>query len=75
VTDRGKLVAYLVPADRPTSVFEQLVATGQVQRATKLVKPEPETAAMAAFVDGRTDFVASALLAIEARPRPWRHLP
>jgi prevent-host-death family protein len=34
VTDRGKLVAYLVPADKPTSVFEQLVAAGQVERAT-----------------------------------------
>ena len=34
VTDRGELVAYLVPADKPTSVFEQLVASGQVQRAT-----------------------------------------
>jgi prevent-host-death family protein len=35
VTDRGKLVAYLVPAEEPRSVFEQLVASGQVQRATK----------------------------------------
>ncbi|MBL8924677.1 MAG: type II toxin-antitoxin system prevent-host-death family antitoxin [Pseudonocardia sp.] len=34
VTDRGKLVAYLVPADEPRSVFEQLVAAGKVQRAT-----------------------------------------
>jgi len=34
VTDRGKLVAYLVPAEEPESVFEQLVAAGQVQRAT-----------------------------------------
>jgi prevent-host-death family protein len=32
VTDRGKLVASLVPADK--SVFEQLVAAGQVERAT-----------------------------------------
>jgi prevent-host-death family protein len=35
VTDRGKLVAYLVPAEEPRSVFEQLVAAGQVQRATR----------------------------------------
>jgi len=35
VTDRGKLVAYLVPAEEPTSVFEQLVAAGQVLRATR----------------------------------------
>jgi prevent-host-death family protein len=35
VTDRGRLVAYLVPAEQPTSVFEQLVAAGQVQRATR----------------------------------------
>lgn len=34
VTDRGKLVAYLVPADEPRSVFEQLVAAGKVRRAT-----------------------------------------
>ena len=35
VTDRSRLVAYLVPAEQPTSVFEQLVAVGQVQRATR----------------------------------------
>jgi prevent-host-death family protein len=35
VTDRGKLVAYLVPAEQPTSVFGQLVAAGQVRRATR----------------------------------------
>jgi len=34
VTDRGKLVAYLVPADEPRSVFEQLVAAGKVRQAT-----------------------------------------
>lgn len=33
VTKRGKLVAYLIPAKAPTSVFEQLVAAGQVRRA------------------------------------------
>ena len=35
VTDRGELVAYLVPAEKPTSVFQQLVAAGQVTRATR----------------------------------------
>jgi len=34
VTDRGKLVAYLVPAEEPRSVFEQMVAAGQVRSAT-----------------------------------------
>jgi prevent-host-death family protein len=34
VTERGKLVAYLVPAEEPRSVFEQMVAAGQVHRAT-----------------------------------------
>ncbi len=34
VTERGKLVAYLVPAEEPRSVFDQLVAAGQVQLAT-----------------------------------------
>ena len=34
VTDRGKLVAYLVPAEEPTTSFERLVAAGQVRRAT-----------------------------------------
>ena len=34
VTDRGKLVAYLVPAEEPRSVFQQMVAAGQVRRAT-----------------------------------------
>jgi prevent-host-death family protein len=33
VTKRGKLVAYLVPAEEPTSTFERLVAAGQVRRA------------------------------------------
>ena len=35
VTDRGELVAYLVPAEKATSVFQQLVAAGQVTRATR----------------------------------------
>ncbi len=34
VTERGKLVAYLVPAEQPRSVFEQMVAAGQVRQAT-----------------------------------------
>ena len=34
VTDRGKLVAYLVPAEEPTSEFQRLVAAGQVTPAT-----------------------------------------
>ena len=34
VTDRGELVAYLVPAEEPASVFQQLVAAGRVRRAT-----------------------------------------
>jgi prevent-host-death family protein len=33
VTERGELVAYLVPAQAPTSMFERLVAAGQVQPA------------------------------------------
>ena len=33
VTKRGKLVAYLVPADQPRSMYEQLVAAGQVRPA------------------------------------------
>jgi prevent-host-death family protein len=33
VTERGKLVAYLVPAEEPTTTFERLVAAGQVRRA------------------------------------------
>jgi predicted nucleic acid-binding protein len=41
----------------------------------KLVKPEPETAAFEAFVDGRADFVASARLAVEARRGALRRAP
>lgn len=32
VTERGKLVAYLVPAEVPTSTFQRMVAAGQVRR-------------------------------------------
>lgn len=34
VTDRGKLVAYLVPAEEPSSPLARLEAAGQVRRAT-----------------------------------------
>lgn len=34
VTERGKLVAYLVPAEEPRSTFQRMVAAGQVQFAT-----------------------------------------
>lgn len=34
VTDRGKLVAYLVPAEQPQSTFQRMVAAGQVRLAT-----------------------------------------
>ncbi|MHA6626796.1 type II toxin-antitoxin system Phd/YefM family antitoxin [Pseudonocardia sichuanensis] len=33
VTERGKLVAYLVPAEEPTSAYDRLVAAGQVRPA------------------------------------------
>jgi prevent-host-death family protein len=33
VTDRGKLVAYLVPAEESGSVYERLVAAGRVRPA------------------------------------------
>ena len=33
VTDRGELVAYLVPAEEPGSVYERLVAAGRVRPA------------------------------------------
>ena len=32
VTDRGKLVAYLVPAEEPTSMLDRLEAAGHVRR-------------------------------------------
>jgi prevent-host-death family protein len=45
VTERGKLVAYLVPAEEPRSVFEQMVAAGQVRQASgnlrDLLPPPP----------------------------------
>ncbi len=34
VTERGTLVAYLVPADEPGSVLDRLEAAGQLRRAT-----------------------------------------
>ena len=33
VTDRGRLVAYLVPAEEPGSAYERLVAAGRVRPA------------------------------------------
>lgn len=33
VTERGELVAYLVPAHEPSTTFERLVAAGQVRLA------------------------------------------
>jgi antitoxin (DNA-binding transcriptional repressor) of toxin-antitoxin stability system len=33
VTDRGELVAYLVPAHEPNTTFERMVAAGQVRLA------------------------------------------
>ncbi|MGH8964044.1 MAG: type II toxin-antitoxin system Phd/YefM family antitoxin [Actinomycetes bacterium] len=35
ITERGKLVAYLVPAHEPTSTFQRMVAAGQVRLATR----------------------------------------
>lgn len=34
VTDRGKLVAYLVPAEEPTTNYQRMVAAGEVRLAT-----------------------------------------
>jgi prevent-host-death family protein len=33
VTDRGELVAYLVPAHEPSTTFQRMVAAGQVRLA------------------------------------------
>lgn len=45
VTKRGKLVAYLVPADQPQSAFQRMVAAGQVRLASgnlrNLLPPPP----------------------------------
>jgi prevent-host-death family protein len=45
VTDRGKLVAYLVPADESGSVYARLVAAGRVRPAVgnllDLLPPPP----------------------------------
>lgn len=38
VTERGELVAYLVPAHEPTTTFQRLVAAGQVRLATGKLK-------------------------------------
>jgi prevent-host-death family protein len=34
VTVRGKLVAYLVPAENPTSILDRLEAAGELRRGT-----------------------------------------
>jgi prevent-host-death family protein len=34
VTERGKLVAYLIPASEPTSMLDRLEAAGQLRRGT-----------------------------------------
>jgi len=34
VTERGKLVAYLVPAEEPTSILDRLEAAGQLRRGS-----------------------------------------
>lgn len=45
VTKRGRLVAYLVPADEPRSNFQRMVAAGQVRPASgnlrDLLPPPP----------------------------------
>lgn len=45
VTERGKLVAYLVPAEEPTSILDRLEAAGQLRRGTgnilDLLPPPP----------------------------------
>ena len=47
VTDRGELVAYLVPAEQGGTTVERMVAAGQVQLATgnllDLLPPPPAT--------------------------------
>lgn len=48
VTERGKLVAYLVPAEEPTSILDRLEAAGQLRRGTgtglaDLLPPLPAT--------------------------------
>ena len=50
VTDRGKLVAYLVPADEPTSMLDRMEAAGQVRRGRgrmhDLLPPPPAPTGM-----------------------------
>lgn len=46
VTERGELIAYLIPAhEKPVSVIDQLIAAGQYRQATgslsDLPPPEP----------------------------------
>lgn len=41
VTEHGKLVAYLVPAEEPTSILDRLEAAGQLRRATARMSDMP----------------------------------
>ena len=43
--------------------------------AFKLIKPEEHSAALVAYLDGRDDFVSSALLAVELRRGALRSAP
>lgn len=43
VTDRGELVAYLVPADEPSTTFQRMMAAGQVRPAAGNLKDLLET--------------------------------
>jgi prevent-host-death family protein len=43
VTDRGEVVAYLVPADEPTTNFQRMVAAGQLRLAKGNLKETPAT--------------------------------
>jgi prevent-host-death family protein len=45
VTEHGKLVAYLVPAEEPASILDRLEAAGQLRRRTGSIRdllPVPE---------------------------------
>ncbi|GAA5171329.1 type II toxin-antitoxin system Phd/YefM family antitoxin [Pseudonocardia eucalypti] len=56
VTVRGRLVAYLVPAEEPTSMFERLKAAGQVREAKAslldLLPPPPAEPGERSLSDG-----------------------
>lgn len=44
VTDHGRVIARIVPADRPTAL-ERLIAEGRVQPASHRKRPSPEPVA------------------------------